>query len=152
MGKIFYVEFQRVLLKFHTKYLTHTPKETIFTQDWNFRISQIYELINVFEMLYFNSIQIWLKCVPKGSVNSMLALVQMMFFVEGRAMEMSAAMWRPYFFVLFMPMHRNTSDLFLSNCRNSSAMIKHDIKQIKNTETHWRSLNSLRPSDAYMRK
>ena len=30
MGKIVCVEFQRVPLKFHTKYLTHTLKETIF--------------------------------------------------------------------------------------------------------------------------
>ena len=27
MGKIFCVEFQRVPLKFHTKYLTHTLKD-----------------------------------------------------------------------------------------------------------------------------
>ena len=30
MGKIFCVELQRVPLKFHTKYLTHTLKDTIF--------------------------------------------------------------------------------------------------------------------------
>ena len=30
MGKIFCVEFQRVPLKFHTKYLTHTLKDTIW--------------------------------------------------------------------------------------------------------------------------
>ena len=30
MGKIVCVEFQRVPLKFHTKYLTHTLKDTIF--------------------------------------------------------------------------------------------------------------------------
>ena len=29
MGKIFCVEFQRVPLKFHTKYLTHTLKDAI---------------------------------------------------------------------------------------------------------------------------
>ena len=39
MGKIFCVEFQRVPLKFHTKYLTHTLKETIFMQHWNFKSS-----------------------------------------------------------------------------------------------------------------
>ena len=32
MGKIFCVEFQRVPLKFHTKYLTHTLKDMIFIQ------------------------------------------------------------------------------------------------------------------------
>ena len=32
MDKIFCVEFQKVPLKFHTKYLTHTLKETIFIQ------------------------------------------------------------------------------------------------------------------------
>ena len=30
MGKIFCVEFQRVALKFHTKYLTHTLKDADF--------------------------------------------------------------------------------------------------------------------------
>ena len=32
MGKIFWVEFQRGPLKFHTKYLTHTLKDTFFMQ------------------------------------------------------------------------------------------------------------------------
>ena len=32
MGEIFCVEFQRYPLKFHTKYLTHTLKDTIFKQ------------------------------------------------------------------------------------------------------------------------
>ena len=39
MGKIFCVEFQRDPLKFHTKYLTHTLKDTIFIQHWNFKSS-----------------------------------------------------------------------------------------------------------------
>ena len=39
MGKIFCVEFQRYPLKFHTKYLTHTLKGTIFIQHWNFKSS-----------------------------------------------------------------------------------------------------------------
>ena len=41
MGKIFCVEFQRYPLKFHTKYLTHTLKDTIFIQHWNFKSSYI---------------------------------------------------------------------------------------------------------------
>ena len=32
VGKIFCLEFQREPLKFHTKYLTHTMKDTIFIQ------------------------------------------------------------------------------------------------------------------------
>ena len=44
MGKVFYVEFQRVHLKFHLKYLTHTWKDRIFTQCWKFKNTQIYEL------------------------------------------------------------------------------------------------------------
>ena len=36
MGKIFCVEFQRYPLKFRTKYLTHTLKDMIFIQHWNF--------------------------------------------------------------------------------------------------------------------
>ena len=32
MDQIFCVEFQREPLKFHTKYLTHTLKDTIFIQ------------------------------------------------------------------------------------------------------------------------
>ena len=39
MGKIFCVVFQRDPLKFHTKYLTHTLKDTIFIQHWNFKSS-----------------------------------------------------------------------------------------------------------------
>ena len=39
MGKIFCVEFQRYPLKFHTKYLTHTLKDMIFIQHWNFNSS-----------------------------------------------------------------------------------------------------------------
>ena len=39
MGKIFCVEFQRHPLKFHTKYLSHTLKDTIFIQHWNFKSS-----------------------------------------------------------------------------------------------------------------
>ena len=39
MGTIFCVEFQRYPLKFHTKYLTHTLKGTIFIQHWNFKSS-----------------------------------------------------------------------------------------------------------------
>ena len=39
MGNIFCVEFQRYPLKFHTKYLTHTLKDTIFIQHWNFKSS-----------------------------------------------------------------------------------------------------------------
>ena len=39
MSKIFCVEFQRYPLKFHTKYLTHTLNDMIFTQFWNFKSS-----------------------------------------------------------------------------------------------------------------
>ena len=35
-GKIFCVEFQRVPLKFHTKYLTHTLKDVYFIRRWKF--------------------------------------------------------------------------------------------------------------------
>ena len=41
MGKIFYVEFQRVPLKFHTKYLTHTLKDVDFIHIWKFKSSLI---------------------------------------------------------------------------------------------------------------
>ena len=39
MGKIFCVEFQRYPLKFPTKYLSHTLKDMIFIQHWNFKSS-----------------------------------------------------------------------------------------------------------------
>ena len=39
MGKIFCVEFQRVPLKFHTKYLTHTLKDVDFILRWKFKSS-----------------------------------------------------------------------------------------------------------------
>ena len=41
MGKIFCVEFQRVPLKFHTKYLTHTLKDVDFIHIWKFKSSLI---------------------------------------------------------------------------------------------------------------
>ena len=37
MREIFCVEFQRVPLKFHTKYLTHTLKDINLIQHWNFK-------------------------------------------------------------------------------------------------------------------
>ena len=39
MSKIFCVEFQRVPLKFHTQYLTHTLKDMNFIHRWNFKSS-----------------------------------------------------------------------------------------------------------------
>ena len=39
MGKILCVEFQRVPLKFHTKYLTHTLKDVDFIHRWKFKSS-----------------------------------------------------------------------------------------------------------------
>ena len=39
MGKIFCVEFQRVPLKFHIKYLTHTLKDVDFIHKWKFKSS-----------------------------------------------------------------------------------------------------------------
>ena len=39
MGKIFCVEFQRVPLKFHTKYLTHTMKNVNFIRRWKLKSS-----------------------------------------------------------------------------------------------------------------
>ena len=39
MGKIFCVEFQRVPLKFHTKYLVHTLKDEYFIQIWRMKSS-----------------------------------------------------------------------------------------------------------------
>ena len=49
IGKIFCVELLRCPLKFHTKYLTHTLQDTISIQCWQFRSSQIYELVRVFD-------------------------------------------------------------------------------------------------------
>ena len=42
MGKIFSVEFQRVPLKFHTKYLAHTLKDAIIIEHWNFKSSYVF--------------------------------------------------------------------------------------------------------------
>ena len=36
-GNIFWVEFQRVPLKFHTKYITYTSKDMFSVQHWNFK-------------------------------------------------------------------------------------------------------------------
>ena len=48
MDKIFCVKFQRNPLKIHSKYLSHTWKETFFIQYWKFNRFQIYELVNFF--------------------------------------------------------------------------------------------------------
>ena len=45
MDKIFYVEFQRKPLKFHTKYLTHTLKDTNFIPSCQFMRSHNYNLL-----------------------------------------------------------------------------------------------------------
>ena len=47
MDKMFCGEFGRVTLKFHTKYLTHTLKDAILIQRWNFKSSSIQEFIYV---------------------------------------------------------------------------------------------------------
>ena len=39
---VFCVEFQRVSLKFHTKYLTHTLKDVGFTHRWKFKSSYVF--------------------------------------------------------------------------------------------------------------
>ena len=48
MCKIFCVEFQRVPLKFHTKYLTYTLKDTIFIQCSTFKIALRFTSLYVF--------------------------------------------------------------------------------------------------------
>ena len=45
MGKIFCVEFP---LKFHTKYLAHTLKDTIFSQCWRYPSPQTSELVWIY--------------------------------------------------------------------------------------------------------
>ena len=52
MGKIFCVEFQRYPLKFHTKYLTHTLKDTILYN------------IGILRALRFKSLYAFLKRPP----------------------------------------------------------------------------------------
>ena len=47
MGQIFCVEYQSAPLKFHTNFLTHTLKDTIFIQWQKFKSSQIEGLICV---------------------------------------------------------------------------------------------------------
>ena len=41
MSKIFCVELQRKPMKFHTKYLTHSLKDTILIQSWYLKSSYI---------------------------------------------------------------------------------------------------------------
>ena len=50
IGKIFCVEFERVPLKFYTKYIICTLKDNIFIKCWKFKSSRIYKLVWVFEM------------------------------------------------------------------------------------------------------
>ena len=60
MDKICCVELQRVPLKFHTKYLTHTLKETTFIPSSKFKSSQIVWLICVFETPPFLLMSPWI--------------------------------------------------------------------------------------------
>ena len=62
MGKIFCVEFQRYPLKFHAKYLTHTLKDRIFIQHWNFQ-----ELLDLRAHMRFWNAPWCLKYVPQVS-------------------------------------------------------------------------------------
>ena len=39
--------FQRVPLKFHTKYLTHTLKDVKFVKKWRFKSTHVYKLVNI---------------------------------------------------------------------------------------------------------
>ena len=48
MDRIFCAEFQRVPLKFHTKYLSNTWKDMTSVPSWKFKSSEIYELVCVF--------------------------------------------------------------------------------------------------------
>ena len=57
MGKIFCVEFQRVPLKFHTQYFTHTLKDII-----------LYNVENL-STFRFKSLCVFLKCPPDGAIN-----------------------------------------------------------------------------------
>ena len=57
-GKIFCVEFQRVPLKFHTKYLTHALKDVDFIHRLKFKSSEIEELMSVVEMLIQHWVQV----------------------------------------------------------------------------------------------
>ena len=49
MVKIFWVEFQKLPLKFHTKYLAQTLKDIIVVQYWKFKSFQTYKLVCIFE-------------------------------------------------------------------------------------------------------
>ena len=81
MSKIFYVEFQREPLKFHTKYLTHTLKDMIFIWCWKFKSSQIYELVRVFEAPLDPSQQDALGCISLTFFPSMELLWKSRFTV-----------------------------------------------------------------------
>ena len=59
VGKISCVEFQRYPLKFRAKYLTHTLKNMIVKQHWNFKSSEMQELIRVFETHQQKSRSFW---------------------------------------------------------------------------------------------
>ena len=68
IGKIFCVEFQRVPLKFHTKYLTHTLKYVEFIHRWKCKSSKIYELISVFAMPLSWSFVKWSRWLPSQGI------------------------------------------------------------------------------------
>ena len=67
-GEIFCVEFQRVPLKFHSKYLTHTLKDAIFIQFWKFKSSHIHKLecvfyCHIYPRLWHGLLITWLNAI-----------------------------------------------------------------------------------------
>ena len=55
MGEIFCVEFQRVPLKFHTKFFNHGLEDVIFIQSWNFKSAYIEDLVSIFDSALLNT-------------------------------------------------------------------------------------------------
>ena len=58
MGKIFFVEFQRFPLKFHTKYHTHTLKDVNFIYRWKFQALRFKS-----SWVFLNAPQVWSTCM-----------------------------------------------------------------------------------------
>ena len=88
MGETFCVEYQRIHLKFLTKYLTHTLKDVQVIDKIKFTSSKIYELVSVFEMPPKPNISSWFDkeiCQLNNQIKDKItSRLQGIFFYIGR--------------------------------------------------------------------
>ena len=99
LGKIFCVEFQRYPLKFHTKYLTHTLKDMIFIQHWNYKPKMVWRPVFDFNASpsapshYLNQCWVMLNWTLR---NKLQWNFNKSFSFTKMHLKISSAKWQPF--------------------------------------------------------